>query len=70
VAVSVEDADQALEGLRRRGVTARDPRPRTGVHGSRIAFAALGPALFEVVEPAVGERTDHPHPNHDEESKA
>jgi methylmalonyl-CoA/ethylmalonyl-CoA epimerase len=53
VAVTVDDAAQALRRLRAAGVATRDELPRLGVHGSRIGFlepGSVGGALIEVVE--------------------
>jgi methylmalonyl-CoA/ethylmalonyl-CoA epimerase len=52
VAVTVPDADEAIAALHASGIPVRDDRPRPGVHGSRIAFAEVGAALLEFVEPA------------------
>lgn len=55
VAVTVDDAADALERMRDAGVVTRDEVPRRGVHGSRIGFldpASVAGALVELVEEA------------------
>lgn len=53
IAVAVEDIDQALAEARERGIEPLDGEPRTGVHGTRIAFLpaeSTSGALIELVE--------------------
>lgn len=53
IALTVDDAAQALEALRAAGVPTRDQAPRLGVHGSSIGFlepGAVAGALVEVVQ--------------------
>ncbi len=55
VAYSVEDIDVALEQARANGIRMIDKEPRTGIRGSRVAFAhpaATGSVLTEIVEPS------------------
>jgi methylmalonyl-CoA/ethylmalonyl-CoA epimerase len=55
VAYAVDDIDEALATLRKRGVRLIDEIPRTGIRGSRVAFlhpAATGGVLTEIVQPA------------------
>ncbi|MGI8727847.1 MAG: methylmalonyl-CoA epimerase [Solirubrobacterales bacterium] len=57
VAYSVTDIDAALTGLADRGIKLIDTEPRTGIRGSRVAFAhpkATGGVLTEIVQPAEG----------------
>jgi methylmalonyl-CoA/ethylmalonyl-CoA epimerase len=57
VAYRVDDIDAALAGLRERGIELIDAEPRTGIRGSRVAFAhprSTGSVLTEIVEPAKG----------------
>lgn len=55
VAYSVEDIDVALEQAGANGIRMIDKEPRTGIRGSRVAFAhpaATGSVLTEIVEPS------------------
>jgi methylmalonyl-CoA epimerase len=55
VAYAVDDIDEVLATLRKRGVRLIDEAPRTGIRGSRVAFlhpAATGGVLTEIVQPA------------------
>lgn len=55
VAYSVEDIDVALEQAEANGIRMIDKVPRTGIRGSRVAFAhpaATGSVLTEIVEPS------------------
>lgn len=52
-AVTVADIDEALAEARSRGVEPLEAEPRTGIHGTRIAFLAAestSGALIELVE--------------------
>jgi methylmalonyl-CoA epimerase len=51
----VADIDQAMDGLKARGVKFIDEQPRPGAHGSRIAFlhpASAGGLLIELKQSA------------------
>jgi methylmalonyl-CoA/ethylmalonyl-CoA epimerase len=53
VALAVEGLDELLGALTQAGVPLRDATPRSGAHGSRVAFldpAASGGALIELIE--------------------
>ena len=55
VAYAVEDIDAALEQAEANGIKMIDKEPRTGIRGSRVAFAhpaATGSVLTEIVEPS------------------
>ena len=55
VAYSVEDIDVALKQAEANGIRMIDKEPRTGIRGSRVAFAhpaATGSVLTEIVEPS------------------
>jgi methylmalonyl-CoA/ethylmalonyl-CoA epimerase len=57
VAIAVDGLDDLLGSLSAAGVPLRDTTPRTGAHGSRVAFldpSASGGALIELVENAHG----------------
>ena len=62
VAVRVHDIDAALEQLKAKGVVLIDAEPRTGAHGTRVAFvhpkAARG-VLLELVQVATEESSSH-----------
>jgi len=55
IAFEVDDIDNALDTLKKQGVSLIDQKPRSGAHNSRVAFlnpkAAHG-ILVELVEPA------------------
>ena len=56
VAYAVEDIDAALEQAEANGIKMIDKEPRTGIRGSRVAFAhpaATGSVLTEIVEPSM-----------------
>jgi methylmalonyl-CoA/ethylmalonyl-CoA epimerase len=53
VSLVVEDLDETLAEMRRRGVRLLDETPRPGAHGSRVAFVhprSAGGVLLELVE--------------------
>ncbi|MGK2932245.1 MAG: methylmalonyl-CoA epimerase [Solirubrobacterales bacterium] len=55
VAYAVEDIDAALAQAEANGIRMIDEEPRTGIRGSRVAFAhpaATGSVLTEIVEPS------------------
>jgi methylmalonyl-CoA/ethylmalonyl-CoA epimerase len=55
VAYQVQDIEAALAALRAAGTRLIDETPRTGIRGSRVAFAhprATGGVLTEIVQPA------------------
>jgi len=55
VAYAVEDIDAALEQAEANGLRMIDKEARTGIRGSRVAFAhpaATGSVLTEIVEPS------------------
>lgn len=55
VAYAVEDIDAALKQAKANGIKMIDKEPRTGIRGSRVAFAhpaATGSVLTEIVEPS------------------
>jgi len=55
VAYAVEDIDAALKQAEANGIKMIDKEPRTGIRGSRVAFAhpaATGSVLTEIVEPS------------------
>lgn len=55
VAYAVEDIEVALVQAEGAGIKLIDKEPRTGIRGSRVAFAhpaATGSVLTEIVEPA------------------
>lgn len=57
VAYAIADIDVALAELADRGIKLIDTEPRTGIRGSRVAFAhpkATGGVLTEIVQPAEG----------------
>jgi methylmalonyl-CoA/ethylmalonyl-CoA epimerase len=54
VAYAVEDIEETLAMLRKRGVRLIDDAPRVGIRGSRVAFlhpAATAGVLTEIVQP-------------------
>jgi methylmalonyl-CoA/ethylmalonyl-CoA epimerase len=57
VAYAVPDIEAALATLKDNGVELIDSEPRTGIRGSRVAFAhprSTGSVLTEIVQPAEG----------------
>ncbi|MGK2955385.1 MAG: methylmalonyl-CoA epimerase [Solirubrobacterales bacterium] len=55
VAYAVDDIDAALVQAEANGIRMIDKEPRTGIRGSRVAFAhpaATGSVLTEIVEPS------------------
>jgi methylmalonyl-CoA/ethylmalonyl-CoA epimerase len=55
VAYAVEDIDAALARAEANGIKMIDKEPRTGIRGSRVAFAhpaTTGSVLTEIVEPS------------------
>lgn len=57
VAYRTDDIDAELERLKAAGIRMIDERPRTGIQGSRVAFAhpkSTGGVLTEIVQPAGG----------------
>jgi len=61
VAYAVDDIAMTLEKLAGSGIELIDHEPRTGIHGSHVAFLhprSTGGVLTEIVEPAKGHRDD------------
>jgi methylmalonyl-CoA epimerase len=57
VAYAVADIEATLAELKEAGVELIDSEPRTGIRGSRVAFAhprSTGSVLTEIVQPAEG----------------
>jgi methylmalonyl-CoA epimerase len=57
IAYRVEDVEETLGVLARKGLRLIDEHPRTGIRGSRVAFvhpSSTGGVLTEIVQPAEG----------------
>ncbi len=55
VAYAVENIEEAIKNAEAAGIRMLDKQPRTGIRGSRVAFAhpaTTGSVLTEIVEPA------------------